>query len=243
MPAAVPLQAAASISSSRGVARAWWCSPLHSNLGGRCCRSCCTSAHACDDAALASPCAGAKYVSAYACRGLTCACLPPRRLASATCNVAPLRCEPPLLSSVGFARGRAAPSQAAARARGVQPRALSSSTRAEVDAVDAAQDSSGVAAAPPSTASAAEEAALPPVDWRLVGGEATSAAGRVRSRRSLLAAARRLNDGYPRAGHHSSSELHAHPCALARPYARSAGAAAHTTSGELQTLISSCTLA
>jgi len=61
-----------------------------------------------------------------------------------------------------------------------------------VNAVDSAQDSSGVAVPPPATP-AAEEAALPPVDWRLVGGEATSAAGRVRSRRGFLAAARCLS--------------------------------------------------
>ena len=102
-----------------------------------------------------------------------------------TCSAATPRSEVPLRSSVGFSRCRAAPPQIAARARGALPRALSSSTRAEVDAVDVAQDSSGVAAALPSSAPAAEEATLPPVDWRLVGGEATSAAGRVRARRRL----------------------------------------------------------
>ena len=45
--------------------------------GVRCCRSCCTSAHVCGDAVLASPCAGAKRVTAHAREGLTCACPPP----------------------------------------------------------------------------------------------------------------------------------------------------------------------
>ena len=162
-----------------------------------------------------------------------------RRLASASCNVAPLRMEVPPQSSLGVCRGRAAPLQAASRVRGAQPRSLSSSARAEVEAVDAAHYVSGVASVPPSAVPAAEEAALPPVDWRLVGGEATSAAGRVRSRAAFLLQPKYLMQLHP-AGHHSSSQLHAHPCALARSHARSARAAACTAPGESQTLHQLC---
>jgi hypothetical protein len=60
-------------------------------------------------------------------------------------------------------------------------------THTEPSSLDADAAGTLTAAPPPplrtAGAPSAEEAALPPVDWNATGGEATSAAGRVRSAR------------------------------------------------------------
>ena len=161
-----------------------------------------------------------------------------RRLA--TCSSAATRHAEVPLRRVSFGRGRLPPAHAPATPRGAFPRALSSSARAEVDAVDMPLEASGAVAAPSSAAPAAEEAALPPVDWRLVGGEATSAAGRVCSRRHGSAAAQKSvgsNAHVCHAGHHCPGELLAHLNSLARPHSHSAGAAAVAATGAVWWLI------